>query len=744
MSAKGFFLALFLVALLLILVSTVSASTINRTYTKTGGEVTCDNVSKNWMKDEVTAGNPIFVVYKGEKLRFRNSTNEMTGIRIDGKFTSTGVSSSNFKTYFISEEWDTEGKYEGYYRFSDDANGNGNYFEDGKDNQGWLSLDTQTFRLDLYPTDRTYAEGSLNLTIESNNKEAGFMKFSIESGGHSIRDVHGHDIYEIPIEYKEETRFYNITEDIQGINISVEGGIVLAMSDLDVVEGRYTIVLEDFATEVEKKINFEIEPREIEIDVDDEITKGETAEIIVESAFSYKKARLLIDSIESQSATLNEEGEKMFRWDTKAASLGKHEIRVQVDVDDDGGFEGYEDEEASCYVEVVEGEVTVTAPDEVVLGDHVVIAGTSTYGDYAVIVIDGNYVDKAMIYRNKFSYEYKTVGEIEGPKKVEVFIDAPLEFGRGEGVSEDWKRENKVDADTEFTLIESRELTLSVQPRTAEGDDVWINGTAAGVENVYLVVLNYRGEVVFPYGLEAMATPVDNEGIWDEKLIKPDTGTYTAIVLHKGRDGITEAIDEDGKWVLGDDSKTLELRVAILEDKIKRAGSDDIFVKKGFRVVNPEVKLELEDVVLGETLRIVARTNVQEGVIAWIRVGKEGLNKERETKRAKVENGTIVAEFDTTALSVGSWEVSVDILDRCADTGIVNITAKTTSSVSTASSNATATPALTPNQTMPLPEESPGAPVPGFECVVSLLALLVVVACLIRPKAKKPREFMRE
>ncbi|MBN1761537.1 MAG: hypothetical protein JW878_00460 [Methanomicrobia archaeon] len=739
---RTLFLITFLCVIpILFLISTASASSLSRTYTKVGGDITCDTASEISIKDEVNAGNPIFVVYKGETIGFLNSTGELSGIRIDGKFTAAGSpSSSNFKTSFISAEWDTEGKYEGYYRFSDDANGNGDYFEAETDNQGWLSLDTHTFRLNLYPADKTYAEGSLNLTIESNNKEAGFMQFSIESGGHSIRDVHGHDIYDIPIEYRAETKFYNVSEDIWGISISAEGGIVLAMSDLDVVEGRYTIVLKDFATEVEKKINFEIEPREIELDVTDEIAKGERAEIVVESAFSYKEARLLIDSLESQNATLDAEGEKLFLWDTATASHGRHELRIQVDVDGDGRFGGYEDEEASCSIEVLKGDVTVTAPDEVILGDPVVIEGTSTYGDSTVIVIADKYVDKARIYRNKFTYEYETVGELEGPKKVEVFIDASVEFSIGEEVSEDWKRRNKADADTEFALIESQELTLNVQPITAKGDDVWINGTAAGVDKVYLLVLNHEGGVIVPYGTEATATPVDGEeGIWDEKLLEPDIGTYTALVLHKGRDGVTDAI-YDGWWEIGDESKTRDQRIAILEDRIKGAGSDDLFVKKDFKVVNPEVTLELEDVALGENLTIVARTNVNEGVTAWLSVGEEGSNKEREMKTAKVENGTITAEFDTTALSVGRWEVCVDILDRCSDIGLVNITAETTAPASTAISNATATPSpsLTPTPTMSIPEESSGAPIPGFDCLVSLLALLITVAAyVIRAKAKK-------
>jgi len=745
MRAKGIFLFLFLVVLTFILVSNVSASTINRTYTETGGNVTCDKVSVNTMKAEVvTAGNPIFVVYKGEKVRFLNSTGgEMRNIRIDGKFTSTGVSSSNFKTLFILEEWDTEGKYEGYYRFSDDADGNVSYFDDGEDNQGWLSLDTHTFRLDLYPTDKTYEDGSLIFRIESNNKEAGFMKFSIESGGYSIRDVDGNDIYEIPIEYNEETKFYtkiyNITNDISGINISPDGKIMLNMSGLDVEEGRYTIILEDFATGVEKKKNFEIKPREIEIETRDTVVKGEVAEIIVKSAFSNKKVRLLIDDgdVFNQSATLNEEGEKMFRWDTSGSDIlmGRYNIRIEVDVDGNGEFRGLEDEEASRYIEVVEGDVSIElSKDTVILGALLKIFGKSNYGDYAVILIADKYVDKAMIYRNKFEYEYKTIGEMEGSKKVEVFIDAPIEFGIGEEVSEEWKRENKVDADTDFTLIESRELTLDVPHITANGDDVLINGTAAGVDNVYLLVLNQKGEVVFPYAAKAMATPVDEEGEWDEKLIKPDAGTYTVIVLHKGRDGVTDAIcDDDGNWEIGDESKTLEQRIAIVEDKIKGAGSDDIFLKREFKVVNPEVRLELEDATFGETLTIVATTNVKEGVIAWLSVGKEG-NKDKEIKTVKVENGTIMAEFDTNKLSVGRWEVTVNIPDRCLDEGVININAKAPTPASIATPIATVTPLPTPTPSaISISEEKINSTIPGFELAISLF-MLIAVAYLIRKR----------
>ncbi len=738
------FLALVLVALLLILVSTVSASTIDRTYTEIGGVVICNNVSVTRPDREVRAGKPIIVVYKGEKIRFRNSTgSNVTEIRINGPYTSTGSLKANFKTYFISNEWDTEGKYEGYYRFSDDANGNGSYFENLIDYQGWLRLDTHTFRLELYPTDKTYADGSLNLRIKSNNKEAGFMKFSIESGGYSIRDIYGNDIHEVLVGYIEECKFnrtkteeakgYNITA-IYGVNITEDGKLMLDMSKLDVEKGRYTIILEDSATGVKKKINFDIKPKEIEIKVDDKIVKGDIAKIIIKSAFPYKRARLLIDGIqEGKDITLAEDGEKLFRWDTTDVSLGRHEIRIQVDVDGDGGFRGLEDEEASRYIGVVEGNVSIAlSKDTIMIGDPLKITGKSNYGRYAVFVIDDKFVAKTKITKGKFEYEYRTAGEFEGAKKIEVFIDAPVEFGIGTEVSAEWKMRNGVDADAAFTLIESKVLTLDLPHVIAKGDDVVIKGTASGTGTVYLLVLNGRGEVIFPYEGVAVATEV-RDTTYEGKLIKPDVGVYTVIVLHKGRDGVTDAI-QDGKWVIGEGSKTLDLRVAIVEDAIKRAGSDDIFVKKVFKVINPEVKLELEDATFGENLTIVARTNVKEGAMAWISVGKEG-SKDKEIKTVKVDNGTIMVEFDTNKLSVGRWKVSVNIPGRCSDEGIISIKAKASTSTSTATPIATGTPSLTATPSaISAPEENTReAQIPGFE-LVNALAVLFAVAYLIRKK----------
>ena len=745
MRAKALFLALFFVAVVVILISTVSASTINRTYTKTGGVITCDNKTlgyNKYIKDEIEAGKPIIVVYKGEKISFSNSTGyNLTGLRIDGIFTSTGISSSNFKTSFISNEWDTEGKYEGYYRFSDNANTSNDYFGSG-DYQGWLSLDTHTFRVELYPADKTYADGSLILRMESNNKEAGFMKFTIESQGHSIQDITGNEIYEITIEYTEETKFCNISEDISGIALQ-DGDIVLNMFGLDVEVGGYTIILEDFATGIEKKINFDIEAREIEIDTRDTIVKGEIAEIIVSSAFSHKNVRLLIDDgdVLSQSATLDEEGEKMFRWNTSGSQVhvGKHDLKIEVDVDGDGKFGGLEDEEASRSIEVVEGDVSIElSSDTVIIGDQLRISGKSNYGSYAAIVIDDTFMEKAKITREKFEYGYKTVGEIEGTKKIEVFIDAPIEFGSGEEVSAVWKLKNGADADAEFALIVSRVLTLDVPPATAKGDDVVIQGTANGTDSVYLLVLNGRGEVIFPYEAVAVATEVRDD-TYEEKLIKPDVGEYTVIALHKGRDGVTDAI-QDGKWVVGDRSKTMDLKVAIVEDAITRAGSDDLSVKKEFKVVTPEVNLKLEDATFGEDLTIVATTNVKEGAMAWIRVEKEG-SEERVIKTIKVENGTIRAEFDTNKLSIGRWKVTVDIPDRCSDEGVINIKVKAEASTPapTATPVATAAPSPTPPPSgLTVAGEKIGIRVPGFE-LISSLAVLIAIAYLRRKRRRKGR-----
>ncbi|MDI6886631.1 MAG: hypothetical protein QMD22_09925 [archaeon] len=237
--------------------------------------------------------------------------------------------------------------------------------------------------------------------------------------------------------------------------------------------------------------------------------------------------------------------------------------------------------------------------------------------------------------------------------------------------------------------------------------------------------------MVFPPGGTAMATPVE-DGAWEEEIKELDTGSYVVISLHKGRDDETEAI-KNGKWMISDETKTLDQRVAIVEDAIKKAGSDDIFVKKEFKVVNPEVKLALEDATFGENLTVVATTNVKEGTSAWISMGEEG-SEDKEIKKVKVNNGRITAEFDTNKLSVGRWKVIVDIPGRCCDEGVITIQGQASIPASAATPIATVMPS--PTSTSPpvsAAEEETGTQIPGFE-LISSVAVLIALAYLRRGK----------
>jgi len=63
--------------------------------------------------------------------------------------------------------------------------------------------------------------------------------------------------------------------------------------------------------------------------------------------------------------------------------------------------------------------------------------------------------------------------------------------------------------------------------------------------HVYIIVINYKGEVLFPASgnasvVTAARTPVE-EGEWTEIIGEPDIGDYAVIALCEGRDGRLKA-----------------------------------------------------------------------------------------------------------------------------------------------------------------------------------------------------------
>jgi len=305
--------------------------------------------------------------------------------------------------------------------------------------------------------------------------------------------------------------------------------------------------------------------------------------------------------------------------------------------------------------------------------------GTSDYGYLAVFVIDDVYKGDAAIVDDEFEWYWNTEGEVEGYYGIEVFIlnDRPTEISIGDEVSKDWQREKGVDASASL-ILNYPAFSMTAPKSVAKGDPVVISGTAAGADHVYVIVFNYRGEVMFPYTenmsvTEAEATTVV-DGEWTETLSALDFGDYTVIALDEGRDGRTDAIKDD-KWEIGGEGKTLEQRVAILMDAITSAGSDDLYEKAYFSVAPPEVILEVpETVEIGTVIEVKAETNIKDGTEAFVSLSQNSRIINKTT--VEVKSGSVTENIITSGLQPGRYNVAVDVSERAFDEKMVTLVEK--------------------------------------------------------------------
>ncbi|MHC1587522.1 MAG: hypothetical protein ACXQTX_03470 [Candidatus Syntropharchaeia archaeon] len=618
----------------------VEGSVIGRSYTGDGGNVSCDKVYES-KPSKVKMIHPVYV---GEKIRFLDENGSVLGGMISGPYLVGGSPKTSTNTIYLSPErlWNTKGKDEGFYKFSNDTDGDGEYFNDSSDYQGWIALNTHEFTIEI---DRkiTYEGGCIKLKIESNNKPEGVMKLTIkDSDGYPVTDEEKNEIYKIPIPYEGEVDI----PDLDGCIPVKNGNILLNTSKLNLREGEYTIEMEDSATEVKKELNFTVGENFILLNYPAKVAKGKIGEVIIDTPFSHLKGRILVDGKEEENFTFDEEGKKKFRWDTEEVSIGRHEISIEVDRNENGKFGDLEDIQKSFFMRVIEGEAKVNVSKEkAVIGECVSIEGESDRGDYAVILIDDVYEHRAPIADGRFEWEYLTIGEVPGIKKVEIFIDAPVDdLSPGRRVKEEWKRENGVDASTTFTLVEPW-MTLEVKPEIVEGDEVVVSGSAGGADVIYLLLLDSRGRFVYQNSV-----PVGNES-WSTNITGLDSGKYTILALHSGKDGISREIN-NGRWKMGDETKTLEEKIQIIKSRARNVESDDILIIREFEVSPPYV--EFESSYERGSIRINGTTNL-EG-IAIVKLGSADVGWEKEIR---IENGSINAEFDD--VPPGFYCVEVEI-----------------------------------------------------------------------------------
>jgi len=676
--AAAVFITVVMAIVLVAFSSTVSATLYNRTYTLTGGNITYtggfesepDEEMKK-IKDEKTG--EISNVYAGEKIRFL-CVNGSVSVTVSGPYTKAKAEEYSGVPHIhnivdAEEEWDSEGKpTKGYYRV-----------EDSNLEGGWFQLMTQSFSVEIAGKKEKVREGeNFSLRIKSNNKKQGVMKLTLEDNeGFSITNVNDTDIYEVLVAYKKEREFVGfadnktmeeiVIEDVEGINISEDKELVFDTSKLDIEEGKYKIILEDYATEAKDDVKIEAEKRYLKVECDD-VVKGEDIVIIIRSSFYKKEANVIVEGIPEKEGKkkvkLDEDGKKKVKIHTENVDYGTYEITVEICGDS---------MKETKYVTVKRSGTSLEVPEDATVGDIVHIKGTAASGDFAVVLVDDVFKNKARISDEKFAWDWDTGGEPAEYREIEVFIVNESELPStsvGETIGDAWQQEHGVDASATIFLFLPM-FSMTVPKCIAEGDDVVVSGTAIGTAHVFVIAINYKGEVVFPPGgtagaINARTTSVE-DGKWEETISELDSGRYTVIALYEGKDGITDAI-KGGMWEAGDKGKTLEQRVAILEDAITSAGSDDLFERAEFSVHAPKVILKEPKTVveIGDEITVKAETNIREGEKAFISLFQNSSSNNLKKTFARVENGSVNASINTSGLLPGKYNIAVDISGRAS------------------------------------------------------------------------------
>ena len=646
--------------------STVSADAAGRTYDKEGGNITYSGEPPHDADDETKK----ISMYEGEKITFvNNETSVSVAVIVSGPYKGNGESVPGYPSddYSVSadDSWDSDGMKTGYY------------FKVVEKDTGigcWFSVDKQSFSLELVgDIDKVQEKESFNLTLKKNNKKGGVMKLTIEDDdGYSIMNDIAQDIYEVLVNYTEREFTSNPVdvdnEPVYGIKRNAEGQLVFNTKQLDMKKGKYEIISKDYATEVEETVDIEVEKWYLEMECDDEVVKDwEDIVITIQSSFYDENVTVIASGIpgwEKKTLTLDDEGKKRAKIPTESVDYGRYKITVKAE------FEACAE---TRYVLVKKGKTSLEVPENATAGDIVHIEGTSDYGYLAVFVIDDVYKSDAAIVDDEFEWYWDTARELDGYYGIEVFIvnDRPKKFSIGDEVPEDWQRRNGVDASASL-FLNYPTFSMTVSKSIVKGDPVVISGTVTGADHVYVIIFNYRGEVVFPYtenmsAVNAVATPLE-EGKWTENLSALDFGEYTVIALDKGEDGRTRAI-ENGKWEIGGESKTLEQRVAYLMDAITSAGSDDLFDKAYFTVSAPKVSLEVPRTVgIGDEISVKAETNIKTGEKAFISLSQNSSIIKKTSALVK-NGGSVDTSINTSGLRLlpGRYNVAVDISGRASD-----------------------------------------------------------------------------
>jgi hypothetical protein len=549
------------------------------------------------------------------------------------------------------EVWDSEGKStEGYFEVTDQYGAG-----------GWFEMMEHSFTVDVVGKREKVQEGrGFHIQVRENEKDGGVMKLSIEDDdGYSITTRAGTDIYELPIGY-DNNGFTDFTAwTARGIAVAADQTLSFDTADLDMVKGKYTIILEDSATGAEATAVINVEERFLDVSCDKEVVKGDEIIVLIASSFYGEEACLTVPGLAEGEATmtvmLDDEGKKKVRLATDTLPLGIQRITVTAG-----------DLQETVYITLTRSAVSLTVPETATVGDLVTIHGRSDAGKSAVVLIDDTAQAIILLAEERFAWDWETTAEREGFRVIKIFVlaeGASTSLSLDEQVSETWQKEQGVDASASIFLLPPS-FSFTAPSSIAEGDDALCTGNASGTDQVYLIVIDDRGKQVFPPASIAQVTPV-HAGTWEERIHDLEPGSYLVIALHKGRDGSTYAI-VNGAWAAGGTGKTQEQRREILVHALAAPGSDDLFELASVRVVPPYARLTLpEQAAVDDELSLTVETNLKAGEKATVSL-VSGPGSIITTVTTRVENGSIQASLNTSGLQPGDYTVRVEIGGRAS------------------------------------------------------------------------------
>ena len=659
-------LSIFSVVAILVLIAfstSASADAVGRTYDGVGGVLTYEGALTRTANHEPRS----ISVYEGEAIRFTNAAGDSVDVIVSGAYEGDADKRSGCMDYPLkaNKSWDSSGMTTGYFF---------KVVEKARPEIGcWFALAKQSFSLKL-EKDKVQEKESFDLSLKTNNKEQGVMELTIEDKeGYSIMNDKAQDIYKVLVNYTGRT-FDSDPVDAEGKPVcgivhDAYGKLIFNTSQLNMNAGKYSIILKDHATKVNEDVAIKIEKIYLEVDTDEEVLKGKDIVIVIDSSFYEEEVDVTVGTFYNKSVTLDEEGKKKVRIPTEDIDYGRYKITVKA-------HELWE----TGYVTIKKGDTSILVPVVATVGDIVIIEGGSESGDLAVFVIDDVFKCEVPITDDYFKWYWDTSGESDGGREIKVFIlSEHVPFTIGENVSEDWQRKEGVDASAYIFLFPPM-LSMTVPKCIADSDDVVINGTATGTDNVYIIVIDSKGKVISPVienasVVTAAMTPVE-DGEWTEIIGELDIGDYAVIALCEGRDGRTNAIG-NGKWVIGNENNTLEERVAILTDR--STGSDDLFMLFNFTIEPAYVCFNpIENVRIGEPLEITGKTNRESGteIGIWATDGCTILSTVlTEVKWSTVDHGVFTATIETTGAVPGIYAIKADDCEGNTDTVTVEIVA---------------------------------------------------------------------